>query len=194
MVKAKLIVIFSMCILLIGTFAILHAEAGSAEVKRAQELLTKLGYDPGLADGAWGGKSRVALNAFQNDQGFKTTSRLRADILLALNLVSDGAEKSPLLIAERVENTLILGNGIRIYYAPDGKKIARLKNGKRHTSKWRKKADGTFCEYLTRQKREVCDGNSVLISYKHEEKWFYFDKKGKNIFEIKLIRGNQLKP
>ena len=56
------------CALALGSGALL---AGKAETKKAQEALTQLGYDLGEPDGAWGGKSRKALNAFQEKEGFK---------------------------------------------------------------------------------------------------------------------------
>ncbi len=172
------------------------ANAASIKVKKAQEMLAQLGYDPGKPDGAWGGKSREALNAFQVAQGFHTTRSLTKGARLALELVSRGASKTPLPVADRVGNTLILDVGARVYYSPEGKKTVRLPNGKILSAKWRKKQDGTYCEYIFTTKKDDCVGafeGSFVIFY-HEDKWHYFEKNGKKKYGISLVEGDQLKP
>lgn len=41
------------------------------DVKKLQQGLQKLGYDPGPADGMLGSKTRAALRTFQQDNGLK---------------------------------------------------------------------------------------------------------------------------
>lgn len=43
------------------------------EIRRAQALLTYLGYRPGPVDGLWGNATRVAENRFQKDNGHPVT-------------------------------------------------------------------------------------------------------------------------
>ncbi|MGQ0621906.1 MAG: CsgG/HfaB family protein [Panacagrimonas sp.] len=53
-------------------------------VKEAQALLNKLGYNAGPADGLMGGRTRTALNEFQNDRGLSVTGQADTDTLAAL--------------------------------------------------------------------------------------------------------------
>ncbi len=48
---------------------------------RAQELLSTLGYDPGVSDGAYGAKTRAAIEAFQRDKGLQVDGLLSARLL-----------------------------------------------------------------------------------------------------------------
>lgn len=172
------------------------ASAANAKIKAAQEMLVKLGYDPGEPDGAWGGKSRDALNAFQKEQGFKNTRRLGKGTLLALELISNGAEKSALLMAEKAGNTVVLDAGFRVYYAPNGEKLLRLTNGKIIKAKWHKKDDGTYCEYVFSIKKESCGDKwaAGLITYKLDGKWTVFEKTGKKKWGMRVVEGDHLKP
>lgn len=174
------------------------SHAASAQVKAAQEQLNKLGYDVGEPDGAWGGKSRAALNAFQKAQGFPQTRRLGKPAIAVLEILTTGGEPTkPRAMAEVIGKTLILDNGVRVYYSPKGKKILRLRNGKRITKKWRKRADGTYCEYWFSKKKTLCnvDRNALYIAYRKGDANVYFDRKtGKRLWAIKLADGDQLKP
>ncbi len=172
------------------------AEAGNAKVMAAQEALAKLGYDPGTIDGAWGGKSRQALNAFQKAHGLKPTRRLGKGPALALELAASGAKPAPLPMADRIGNTLILDVGARVFYSPEGDKILRLPNGKVVKAKWEKKDDGTYCEFIFSTKKMDC-GESFekqFVVFKLDDKWTYFEQNGKKKWGIKLADGDQLKP
>jgi peptidoglycan hydrolase-like protein with peptidoglycan-binding domain len=182
--------------LAIAIGASIPANAASTKIKKAQEILVQLGYNPGEPDGAWGGKSREALNAFQEAQGFDTTRNLTKGASLALELVSKGAKKTPLPVADRVGNTLVLDVGARIYYSPEGKKSVRLPNGKILSAKWRKKEDGTYCEYVFTTKKEDCVGafEAGFVIYFHDNNWIYFEKNGKKKYGISMVKGEHLKP
>lgn len=171
-------------------------QAGKAEVMAAQEALAKLGYDPGTPDGAWGGKSRKALNAFQKAHGLKATRKLSKGPALALELAAAGAKAAPLPMADRIGKTLILDVGARVYYSPDGQKILRLPNGKTAEAKWEKKADGTYCEYIFSSKKMDCGENfeKQFVVFHLDNKWTYFEKNGKKKWGIELADGDQLKP
>ena len=171
-------------------------QAGKAEVMAAQEALAKLGYDPGTPDGAWGGKSRKALNEFQKAHGLKATRKLSKGPALALKLAAAGAKPAPLPMADRVGNTLILDVGARVYYSPDGQKILRLPNGKTAKAKWEKKADGTYCEFIFSTKKMDCGEKfeQQFVVFKLDNKWTYFEKNGKKKWGIELADGDKLKP
>lgn len=49
--------------------------------RQVQRTLSQLRYDPGPADGSWGGKTASALTAFQRDHGLRRTGRLNAETL-----------------------------------------------------------------------------------------------------------------
>ena len=48
---------------------------GSMDVKKLQEGLQKLGYDPGPVDGILGPKTSAALRTFQQDNGLKADGK-----------------------------------------------------------------------------------------------------------------------
>lgn len=50
-----------------------QAKHPCSDIAWVQRRLTDLGYDPGLADGVWGPKSKRALEAFQAVQGLEVT-------------------------------------------------------------------------------------------------------------------------
>ena len=54
-------------------------------IKEAQELLSKLGYDPGGADGIMGPKTRAAIKAFQQKQGLPQTGAVDSELLQKLH-------------------------------------------------------------------------------------------------------------
>ena len=57
-------------------------------VREAQELLARLGHDPGTADGAWGARSETAYRAFLRDNGLPPGDALTVDDLLALRALA----------------------------------------------------------------------------------------------------------
>jgi len=64
------------------------------------------------------------------------------------------------------EGTTITGvdDSWTAYFSPDGRKELLIKpKNKRETLSWRKKEDGTFCEILSRTKKEQCYDNNVIL-------------------------------
>lgn len=57
----------------------------AASVKRAQEILAELGYEPGPVDGVLGKKTRIALKHFQVDEEIEIDGRLTPAMLDRLN-------------------------------------------------------------------------------------------------------------
>ena len=57
-----------------------------AQMRRAQEKLTKLGYPAGTADGAMGEETRNAIRNFQRDKGLNATGELNDETVAALDL------------------------------------------------------------------------------------------------------------
>jgi hypothetical protein len=65
---------------------IVHANLSRPLIKRVQQALAEEGYDPGPIDGAWGNKSRVALNAFLETVGLRVRENIDMEVLEALDL------------------------------------------------------------------------------------------------------------
>ena len=59
-------------------------DAGPALVLRAQELLARLGYDAGPADGDFGPQTREAIVAYQTDQGLEPTGAVDTTLIARL--------------------------------------------------------------------------------------------------------------
>ncbi|MCY4443056.1 MAG: SUMF1/EgtB/PvdO family nonheme iron enzyme [Deltaproteobacteria bacterium] len=57
-------------------------------IREAQELLTALGYEPGTADGKWGGRSAKAYTAFLRDAGLPPGDTLTPEGLRAMRGVA----------------------------------------------------------------------------------------------------------
>ncbi len=55
-------------------------------VKNVQKALNDKGYDAGPVDGAWGGKSLVAMNKFQEEKGLPVTKVISLETLQALGV------------------------------------------------------------------------------------------------------------
>lgn len=53
-------------------------------VRRAQLLLSNLGYDPGPADGVPGNKTRIAVDKFQQDRGLVEDETINQQLIAAL--------------------------------------------------------------------------------------------------------------
>ena len=58
----------------------------NAEIRRAQQLLQSIGYDPGSADGHLGARTRRAIIAFQTDIGVPQTGAVDSVLLAQLDL------------------------------------------------------------------------------------------------------------
>lgn len=67
---------------------------GKSDIREAQELLTKLGYDPGPADGIMGSRTSAALGVFQSSQGLTVTGSVNQETLGALRKEA-GVEPEP---------------------------------------------------------------------------------------------------
>jgi putative peptidoglycan binding protein len=71
-------------LVLSGTFLLalaalqVPAEAGGADVERAQQALKQMGHDPGPVDGVIGAQTAAALRAYQKAQGLRVTGQLDA--------------------------------------------------------------------------------------------------------------------
>ena len=80
-------------------------------IREAQRLLAALGYEPGAADGLWGGRTGQALRAFLSDAGLAPTEALTPETLRALREVArhhrsngrqtDGATEAEVELAPR---------------------------------------------------------------------------------------------
>ena len=55
-----------------------------SDIRATQQLLTGMGYSPGVADGVMGGRTRVAIERFQLSHGLMVTGRIDGDLLAAL--------------------------------------------------------------------------------------------------------------
>ena len=66
------------------------------EVAQAQELLAKLGYNPGIADGKFGQRTEAAMIAFQKEQSLKTDGQVTAEMIAQMEkkLASLESDKS----------------------------------------------------------------------------------------------------
>ncbi len=67
-------------------------------VTEIQTLLTKLGYNPGPADGAFGNKSQTAITAFQQQRGDPVTGLPTPSVMQALR--SEAQQQAPTQLAE----------------------------------------------------------------------------------------------
>ena len=61
--------------------------ASAEEIREVQDLLTAQGYQPGPADGVWGGQTTQALQAFLRDSGQPQPSTLTETLRLLRNVV-----------------------------------------------------------------------------------------------------------
>ncbi|MEE8189716.1 MAG: peptidoglycan-binding domain-containing protein [Kiloniellales bacterium] len=76
--------------------------SGSPTVRRAQQLLSKLGYDPGPVDGMPGIKTRLAVGRFQKDRGLAEDGTINRQLISALEsapLRASIPESSPLRVS-----------------------------------------------------------------------------------------------
>ena len=168
------------------------ALAAEIRVKSAQQALAKLGFKPGPINGTWDAASSQALNAFQRANGFEKTSQLSEGLGDALSMAAAGAQRKGMDFNLRIGRTLVGDAGWRVYYAPDGRKTMKLRDGKELHGRWWRK-DGTHCEYSFGHKRDVC-GDFFTVNYVVfflNGKWTYFHKSGKKEWGIRLVDGKQ---
>ena len=168
------------------------ALAADARVKSAQRALEKLGFNPGPINGNWDAASREAFNAFQRANGFEETSQLSKGLGEALSLAADGAQRKGMDFNLRIGRTLVGDAGWRVYYAPDGQKTMKLRDGKELHGRWWREG-GTHCEYSFGHKRDVCGDffTDNYVVFFLNGKWSYFDKSGKKEWGIRLVDGKQ---
>ena len=62
----------------------------SMDVKKLQEGLQKLGYDPGSSDRMLGSKTKAALRTFQQDNGLKADGKLGKATVAKLDALLKG--------------------------------------------------------------------------------------------------------
>lgn len=80
-----------MRVILVWVFAVLLAFTGPAAATDkatttfVQEALVELGFDPGPVDGAWGGKTRTALNAYRETKGLEPLQNISGSSLYLLH-------------------------------------------------------------------------------------------------------------
>ena len=60
--------IFRWAMLILSTLIIQSLPVAANDVSRTQKLLIELGYNPGPIDGSYGGKTRLALENYYDDQ------------------------------------------------------------------------------------------------------------------------------
>lgn len=168
------------------------ALAADMSIESAQQALQKLGYKPGPVNGTWDAASREALNAFQSASGFDKTSRLSEGLGEALKLAAAGAQRKGMAFDLRIGRTLIGDAGWRVYYAPDGRKTMKLRDGKELHGRWWRQG-GTHCEYSFGHKKDVCGDffTENYVVFFLDGKWTYFDRSGKKEWGIRLVDGKQ---
>ncbi len=64
------------------------AQLTRADIRRAQQLLTELGYEPGPIDGIMGRRTRAAVERFQADQGLAVSGDLTPALIDRLAIES----------------------------------------------------------------------------------------------------------
>jgi hypothetical protein len=72
-----------------NTTAAVHNTPGTpprVDIRFIQSRLARLGYDPGIADGVMGPKTRGAIRAYQRDYGLPIDGRVSADLHRALEI------------------------------------------------------------------------------------------------------------
>ncbi len=83
-----------------------QATAASPSVVEAQRLLAQQGYDPGLVDGLFGGRTRTAIEAYQRAQGMPVTGAVNENLLDALRRTA--ADPVTTAGVQRTEADLVL--------------------------------------------------------------------------------------
>jgi peptidoglycan hydrolase-like protein with peptidoglycan-binding domain len=80
--------------------------AASPSVVEAQRLLAQQGYDPGLVDGLFGGRTRTAIESYQRAQGLPVTGVVNENLLDQLRRTA--ADPTTTAAVQRTEADLIL--------------------------------------------------------------------------------------
>lgn len=71
-------------------FSITYPVRCEISVRRIQEILTGMGYDPGPIDGAWGGKTRTALNELRAVHNLPPVEQLEQSTYDLFRTLADG--------------------------------------------------------------------------------------------------------
>lgn len=103
--------------------------------------------------------------------------------------IASGARRiAPEERAQLLVGNTVVGNGFRVYYAPDGRKRVRA-GGLTLERRWRIAEDGTFCEELTRSRVEVCVDSGRL--YEKDGLFRAFRPDGSAVREsFRLVEGD----
>jgi peptidoglycan hydrolase-like protein with peptidoglycan-binding domain len=98
------------CLVLSLGLAVHSGRAFDPQLQQAQQTLSHLGYDPGVADGIYGQRTRQALEAFQQAQQLPVTGVLDTPTLQALDLATSAAPTAtpPALPAPRSPLHIVL--------------------------------------------------------------------------------------
>jgi hypothetical protein len=89
--KSRGILVVLFCLVL-GLGLVVHPGwAFDPQLQQAQQVLSRLGYDPGAADGVYGPRTRQALEAFQQAQQLPVTGVLDTPTLHALDSATSAA-------------------------------------------------------------------------------------------------------
>ena len=67
----------------------------ASPVREAQELLAKLGYKPGPADGLWGARTARAYGRFLRDAGLPAGNKLTPEAMRAMRVAATGRRPAP---------------------------------------------------------------------------------------------------
>lgn len=71
------------------------AKPSASPVREAQELLAKLGYKPGPADGLWGGRTARAYGKFLRDAGLPAGNKLTPEAMRAMRAAAKDRRPAP---------------------------------------------------------------------------------------------------
>ncbi|TVQ29708.1 MAG: hypothetical protein EA356_16220 [Geminicoccaceae bacterium] len=101
-------------------------------------------------------------------------------------------------IAADQRATLLAGNtlvaeGVRVHYAPDGRKIIRLDDGFTIERAWRVRDDGVMCEELTVSGAEVCADQGILYERDGVFRAFHLDGRA-SAMAFRIAPGDALQP
>lgn len=77
------LLLIALCAILVSP---LHAASYDEDVFQAQRALNARGYDPGVADGLMGGKTRRAIQDFQRSLGLTPSGELDTETLVGLGI------------------------------------------------------------------------------------------------------------
>lgn len=75
----------------------------------------------------------------------------------------EGARRVPAIErADLLAGNTLVGEGVTVFYAPDGTKLIRVDDGPTLERRWRVRDDGIMCEELTVAGVEVCADQGIL--------------------------------